>query len=240
MDRVTKAMNRVVDDLFEDHRLDAFGHEAARRLLLSIAWNDGNDSTSKREPEEPASMPDYPKRIENGAGEQITFLGLVQGESGLRLELENRVSPGSGPPMHVHHLQREVLTVHQGRMGYEQPGEVPAFAEAGQQVGFEAGVPHRFWNAGDEDLVCSGYIEPADNVEYFLTQIYDSQRRAGGLRPDPFESAYLTRRYANEFGMLEVPAPVQRFVFPILVGLGRLLGKFDRYADAPEVVRRAG
>ena len=46
------------------------------------------------------------------------------------------------------------------------------------------------------------------------------------------------RRYRNEFGMLEIPMAVQRFVFPVLVAIGRLLGKYRRYADAPEPVRR--
>ena len=38
--------------------------------------------------------------------------------------------------------------------------------------------------------------------------------------------------------MLEVPALAQRIVFPVLLAIGRLLGKFDRYADAPAPVRR--
>jgi hypothetical protein len=38
--------------------------------------------------------------------------------------------------------------------------------------------------------------------------------------------------------MAEIPAPVQRFVFPVVVALGRLLGKYNKYADAPEPVRR--
>jgi hypothetical protein len=38
--------------------------------------------------------------------------------------------------------------------------------------------------------------------------------------------------------MLTIPAPVQRFVFPVLVAVGRLLGRYTRYADAPEPVRR--
>ena len=53
-----------------------------------------------------------------------------------------------------------------------------------------------------------------------------------------FEAAYLIRRYRSEFVMLEIPALVQRLVFPILVTIGTLLGKYRRYADAPEPIRR--
>jgi hypothetical protein len=44
----------------------------------------------------------YPHTIENGAGEQITFVRCVRDSAGDRLEAENLVKPGSGPPMHVH------------------------------------------------------------------------------------------------------------------------------------------
>ena len=58
----------------------------------------------------------YPHTIENGSGESITFLRKVPGRTGDRLEVENVVKPGAGPPMHVHHHQEEALTVKQGRI----------------------------------------------------------------------------------------------------------------------------
>lgn len=180
----------------------------------------------------------YPHTIENGAGEHLTFLRRVPGPAGDRLEVENVVAPGSGPPMHVHHLQAEALTVTQGRLGYQRPGERVQFAEAGDTVTFAPGEAHRFWNAGETDLTCTGSIEPAGNIEYFLGAIYASQRRSGSARPGLFDAAYLTRRYRTEFAMTEIPAPVQRLVFPVLVAIGRLLGRYDRYADAPEPVGR--
>jgi hypothetical protein len=77
-----------------------------------------------------------------------------------------------------------------------------------------------------------------DNIEYFLSAIYESQRESAGSRPDPLEMAYLMRRYRSEFGMAEIPSVVQRVVFPVMVAIGRLLGKYKKYADAPEPVRR--
>lgn len=180
----------------------------------------------------------YPHTIDNGAGERLTFLRRVQDSAGDRLEVENLVKPGSGPPMHVHHYQEEALTVEQGKIGYQRPGEPPRFAERGETVVFSPGEAHRFWNPGDEDLRCTGYIRPADNVEYFLTAIYRSQRENGSDRPAPFDAAFLARRFRSEFGMAEIPVLVQRFAFPVLVTVGRMLGKYTRYAGAPEPVRR--
>jgi hypothetical protein len=60
----------------------------------------------------------YPYTIENGAGERLTFIRRVHGPDADRLEVENAVEPGGGPPTHVHHHQEEALTVEQGRIGY--------------------------------------------------------------------------------------------------------------------------
>jgi quercetin dioxygenase-like cupin family protein len=180
----------------------------------------------------------YPHTIEDGAGERITFSRRVPGPGGDRLEVENVVTPGAGPPMHVHHYQDEVLTVQTGRIGYQRLGEAPRFAGPGETVVFKAGEAHRFWNAGQENLVGSGYIEPADNIEYFLAALYESRRANGGGRPDPLDVAFLVRRYRREFGVAQVPAIVQRLLFPMLVAIGTLLGRYAKYADAPEPVRR--
>lgn len=180
----------------------------------------------------------YPHTIENGHGERLTFCRRVPGPTGDRLEVENSVSPGAGPPMHVHHLQEEALTVREGRMAYQYLGQPPQLAGPGETVVFRAGEAHRFWNAGEGPLRCTGYVEPADNIEYFLAALFASQARRGSPSPDPFDAAYLTRRYRSEFAMLAVPAVVQRLLFPLLVGAGTLLGRYARFADAPQPVRR--
>ena len=180
----------------------------------------------------------YPHTIENGAGERITFLRRVPGPAGDRLEVENVVTPGAGPPMHVHHYQVEALTVEQGRIGYQRPGEPPQFAGAGETVAFQPGDAHKFWNAGDGDLRCTGYIEPPDSVEYLLTELFASMRQRGTPQPEPFDAAFLMWRYRSEFTLLEMPALVRQVVLPVQVAVGRLLGKYRKYADAPEPVRR--
>ncbi len=180
----------------------------------------------------------YPRTIDNGAGERLTFVRRVPGAAGDRLEVESVVAPGSGPPMHVHLQQAEAITVERGRIAYQRLGEQPQLAGPGETVVFRPGEAHRFWNPADEDLHCSGYIEPADSVEYYLTAMYGSLQRSGSGRPSLFDAAFLATRYRDEFGMPEIPAAVQRIVFPVVVLAGRLLGRYQRYADAPEPVRR--
>lgn len=174
----------------------------------------------------------YPYTIENGAGERLTFTARVVEPGGERLVGSNVVAPGAGPPMHVHHLQEEALTVVQGRMGFQRPGGPPRLAGEGETVVFAAGDAHRFWNAGDGELHCTAYIKPAGNAEYFLSAVFESQKRNGG-RPSLLDVAFLARRYRSEFTMLEIPLLAQRIAFPLLVVIGRLLGRYGKYADAP-------
>jgi hypothetical protein len=134
--------------------------------------------------------------------------------------------------------KEEALTVVEGRIGYRRPGKPALFAGPGETVTFRAGEAHRFWNAGEDVLRCEGYIEPADNIAYFLGVVFESQKRGGGSRPNIFDAAFLARRYRSEYGIAAIPAPVQQLLFPILVAIGGMLGRYKKYADAPEPVRR--
>lgn len=175
----------------------------------------------------------YPHTIENGGGERLIFKRLVQDPEGDWLEVENYVQPNGGPPMHVHHLQDEHLTVVQGKMGVEVLGEVPKYYEAGEGDTFKAGVAHRFWNAGSEPLVCTGWVKPPHNLEYFLTEIYKSSAANGGKQPGAFDAAYLLDRYRSEFDMLDIPGFVKKVIFPVALFFGKLQGKQRKFEGAP-------
>jgi len=173
------------------------------------------------------------KTIENGAGEELTFIRVVYERDGDRLLLENRVQPGSGPPMHVHYCQEEVLTVIAGRMAYEVSGQEVRYAGPGETAAFAPGVVHRFWNAGQDELRCTVWVKPANNLPFYLTALFASMRRTGKGRPDPFDIAYLLSRYGSEFGVPALPAIVRKVVFPVQVAVGNMLGKFEKFKDAP-------
>lgn len=178
----------------------------------------------------------YPHVIENGGGEVITFLRRVKDDSGEYLEVENEVSPGSGPPMHVHFKQDESLTIVKGKMGTQIKGEEPKFYGEGDTALFKKGVYHKFWNSGNEPLICKGWIRPVDNIEYFLSEIYRSTKENGG-RPGAFDAAYLIKRYNSEFDMDDIPAFVKKVIFPVTLFFGILTGKHKKFKDAPEPIK---
>lgn len=178
-------------------------------------------------------MKDYPYTIDNGAGEWLTFARRVPGPNGERVEGSVLAAPGAGPPMHVHYLQDEAFTVVDGVLGYQIAGHAPALGNKGDTILFRAGEPHRFWNAGPEDLRCTAYIEPAGNAEFFLGSLFASQKANGGERPALFDIAFLTHRYRSEYRMLLIPPLVQRLAFPVVVAIGKLLGRYQKYRNAP-------
>jgi quercetin dioxygenase-like cupin family protein len=180
---------------------------------------------------------DLPHTIQNPSGEKLTFLQLVKEPGGDKLLVENHVKPGGGPLMHTHYLQEESLTVLHGRIGYQVKGGKPQFAVEGQTVVFAAGVPHKFWNAGNDDLHCSGYVKPANTLMFFLSSIYAAQNKTGSARPEIFDAAYLMTRYATEYEMNDIPWVARKLVMPIIYFIGKLMRKYEHFKNAPQPVK---
>ena len=180
-------------------------------------------------------MKSYPYTIDNGNGEQLTFNGVVRSPDGDMAEADGVARPGAGPPMHVHYLQEEAARVVSGRLAYQILGQEPKFVGPGGLVVWPAGTPHKWWNAGETDLRMTGWCKPPHNIEFYLSAVFASIREHGG-RPGLFDAAFLMTRYRSEFAMLEVPAPVRHLIFPVLYLLGRMLGKYEKYRDAPRPI----
>jgi quercetin dioxygenase-like cupin family protein len=181
----------------------------------------------------------YPHTIENCVGEKLTFLQVQPEPDGDRLLVENYVQPGRGPVMHTHWLQDEQLTVVNGRIGYQILGGPEQFAGAGESVLFKRGVPHRFWNAGETLLHCTGWIKPANTIVFYLSAIYAAQNKSGKDAPETFDGAYLLTRYASEYDLPELPGFVKKVIIPATYQIGNLLGKYKHFKDAPPPVKNA-
>ena len=179
----------------------------------------------------------FPHTITNPIGETLIFKEVVQEPDGDKVLVENFVVPKSGPPMHTHFLQEEALTVVEGRIGYQVQGSSPKFAGVGETVVFKPGVPHRFWNDGEEILHCTGYVKPANTIVFYLSSIYAAQNKSGTGQPEKFDGAYLIKRYASEYDMPELPSFVKKVIIPITYYIGRLLGKYKHFKNAPEPVK---
>ncbi len=181
---------------------------------------------------------DYPRTIENGHGERLTFVGREVVDGIERVVIAGEVQPGMGPPMHAHLKQTESMTVVEGELGYQIFGEPEKLARPGETVSFGPGMPHRFWAAGGKVLKVTGFVTPPDNVEYFLGKIYESMKGSEKARPADYDAAFLLDHFRDEYAMPGIPAFVRKAVFPIVRGVGRITGKHHRFDDAPPPVAR--
>lgn len=180
----------------------------------------------------------YPHTIENCNGEKIIFHSVIQEQDGDKVIVENFVTPGSGPPFHTHFLQDEALTVITGKIGYQVLGGEEKFAGEGETVLFKRGIPHRFWNAGNDILNCKGWVKPANSIVFFLSALYDAQNKSGTEQPEKFDGAYLMTRYASEYDLPGIPAFVKKVILPMTYRIGEMLGKYKKFDDAPEPLKK--
>ena len=177
-----------------------------------------------------------PHTIQNCNGEKIVFEKIVQTPEGDKLVGESFCQPGSGPLMHTHFKQDEALTVVSGKMGYQLLGGAPQYAMPGETVVFKRGTPHKFWAEGGEVLHCTAWIQPANTIVFYLSAIYAAQNKTGTERPETFDGAYLLTRYASEYDLVEMPFFVKKVMVPLTYFVGKILGKYKHFADAPQPV----
>jgi quercetin dioxygenase-like cupin family protein len=93
---------------------------------------------------------------------------LRGGETGGRFALlEHTIPPRAlAAPMHTHEREDEFSLVLEGRVG-AQVGDEVLVAGPGELIRKPRGVPHAFWNAGDEEARLMEMISPAGFEAYF-------------------------------------------------------------------------
>ena len=69
-----------------------------------------------------------------------------------------------------------------------------------------------------------------------IEQIYNAVNAVNDDKPGPFDAAFLLTKYKSEMDMLVIPKPVKALVFPLLLFIGKLSGKFKKYKDAPDPI----
>lgn len=178
----------------------------------------------------------FPHTIQNCIGEKIIFQKIEKTPDGDRAVGESFCQPGSGPVMHTHFKQDEGLTVVSGKMGYQVLGEAPRYALPGETVVFKRGTPHKFWAEGEAALHCTAWVQPVNTFIFFITSVYAAQNKAGSAQPEKFDAAYLLKRYASEYDLVEIPAFVKKVIIPITYYIGKLSGKYKHFENAPKPV----
>lgn len=107
---------------------------------------------------------------------------------------EEEIPAGAGPPLHIHHEEREVFTVLSGRVKFHCDGR-EAELGAGSTVMIPAGARHAFRGVGPGPSRVLVMLSPGRGEGFFR------EVEAEGLRPgaDKARIDEIAKRYALEF-----------------------------------------
>jgi uncharacterized cupin superfamily protein len=139
-----------------------------------------------------------------------------------------------GPPLHLHYREAEEVRVIAGTLSATVEGR-PIQAGPGETAVFEAGTAHRWWNDGDETLVLEGVVRPAVDFDRYLQAMFDVVNHGTSDRPPVFYVAHVARRHRHTQAGFFIPLAVQSILFPLVVLLGTVLGRYrgDDWPGAP-------
>jgi quercetin dioxygenase-like cupin family protein len=111
-----------------------------------------------------------------------------------------------GAPIHTHELEDEYSYILEGKIGV-LIGEEVVVAEPGELVFKPRGIPHTFWNAGDEPARLLETISPAGFEQYFR----DLAPLLAAAQPDMAAVAAVAARYRLDVQWDSIPMLAQRF-----------------------------
>ena len=166
-------------------------------------------------------------KVENRHTGEILRMRRVRDAAGqIVLRIDGSLPPrASGPPVHVHFHQREEGTVKAGSLG-AQIGKEKVVVPAGGTPVFPAGVVHSWWNAGDDLLEFSGQAIPAVDLDRYLQAVFAVLNASSSGRPSIFYLAHVLWRHRHTQSIVSPPRATQRIVFPLILFIGRVLGKY--------------
>ena len=169
-------------------------------------------------------------------GERVTFLATSADTDGEAVVIETVVQPdGFVAAGHVHPSQSERFAVAAGTLGLKVGGEKRTL-RPGDVVTVEPGTPHRFWNAGDDEVRFVCEVRPALQFESLLETMFtlaaDGKTNRKGM-PNPLRLAVIANAHFDTVRLPFPPAWMQKAGLVLGSPLGRLLGYGPTYAPAP-------
>ena len=165
--------------------------------------------------------------------ERIVVLKTAGDTGGELFQMELTLQPGGFVAgEHIHPLQDERFEVISGSLRGSIAGKEWTAAPGDTRV-VQAGTPHVWWNAGDEDLRVLVDFRPALRTEEFFETFFGLAQdgkvsRKTGL-PNLLQLAVVAREHRDEIVSTRPPKLVQTVLFSVLAPIGKLLGYKAKY-----------
>ena len=167
-------------------------------------------------------------RLENPVtGEVVVFRRTSEETNGESVLVETIVRPnGFVAAAHVHPYQTERFEILDGLVGL-RIGDDELVAEPGDVAVVAAGIPHRFWNAGEREARFLCEVRPAlqfeSLIETMFTLAAEGRTNRRGM-PNPLRLAVIAREHFDTVRLPFPPAVLQRAALAIGAPLGKALG----------------
>ena len=171
--------------------------------------------------------------IENPVtGERIVFHQTSRETNGEAVVFETFVQPnGFVAAAHVHPRQEERFEIVAGTLGLKLGGD-EVIASPGETLLVPAGTPHRFWNAGDEEVRFRCEVRPALQFEQLLETMFalaaDGKTNSKGM-PNLLRLAVIARAHFDVVRLPFPPSSLQRLGLALGSPVGRLIGYEPTY-----------
>ncbi|HEY7285687.1 MAG TPA: cupin domain-containing protein [Vicinamibacterales bacterium] len=144
----------------------------------------------------------------------------------LCLELQGSLpAKQDGPPLHIHYLEHEEGRVISGTLSAEVDGRRFEI-EAGGLARLPAGLPHRWWNDGDQPLTFGGVTKPLVDLDVYLHAVFEVLNSGPVNRPPLFYMAHVAWRHRKTQAVLVAPLWLQAVLVPVVVFVGTILGRY--------------
>ena len=168
-------------------------------------------------------------------GEILRMRRTRDAQGRIILTIDGSLPPGkSGPPPHVHFHEHEEGHVQSGTLGV-RVGDKRIVVPAGGTAVLPARVVHSWWNAGEDMLELSGQVTPVVDLDRYLQAIFAVANASTSGRPSLFYMAHVLWRHRHTQAVAMPPRAIQRIVLPVVLLVGRILGKYrgDRWPGSP-------
>ena len=176
-------------------------------------------------------------RLENPVtGELLIFHRTSRDTRGESVLVETIVRPGGFvAAAHVHPHQTERFEVLEGEVGF-RAGREEIVTGPGEVVTVEPGTPHRFWNAGDDEVRFLCEVRPALEFESLIETMFTlaavGKTNRKGM-PNPLRLAVIAKAHFDTVRLPFPPAWLQRAALAVGAPLGRVLGYRATAVGAP-------
>jgi mannose-6-phosphate isomerase-like protein (cupin superfamily) len=168
-------------------------------------------------------------------GERLVFQLTSHDTDGTHTVFDTYVEPGGAvASAHVHPFQSEIFTVLEGRLGVRRRRETLELGP-GDIALIDPGVPHRFWNAGDETLRFRAEVRPSLQFESLIETMFglvaDGKTNAKGM-PGPLRLAVIANHHFDVVRLPVIPHMLQKLALVPGALLGKALGYQATYEPA--------